>query len=59
MPAQRADIDQLAETMRAVLEGGSKSFPPPSQESPASSDFMEAGGIEPPSADAPLEHLQA
>ena len=53
------DIDQLAETMRAVLEGGSESFPPPSQESPANSDFMEAGGIEPPSAAAPTEHLRA
>ena len=42
-----------------VLEGGSESFPPPSQESPANSDFMEAGGIEPPSAAAPTEHLRA
>ena len=47
------DIDQLADTMRTVLEGGSESFPPAPGETPANRRFMEAAGIEPASADAP------
>ena len=54
------DIDQLADTMRGRPRGRRVNRSPrPIRKIPANSRFMEAAGIEPASADAPTERLQA
>jgi len=59
------DVEQLAQSLLDAVPDQEpemavrKSFPTGLQEIPANGVFMEAAGIEPASADAPTERLQA